>query len=441
MDCGMITLPSTNLCLFGASPDTGNQGVTALYHAVIAGLGSRGVRRLALFDYGRQQRSTCFHVGDAEVVLDRHGAVNTRRIYRIQSQWMLRMAVRAGFTRHPGAKAFLEADAILDASAGDSFTDLYGARRFQSVLLPKLLALRNRIPLILLPQTFGPFRSSRSLRVATKVVRAATMVWARDEQSYSVVRRLTGDAFDPSRHRCGVDMAFLLPAHRPATLPTRIGDWLSEADEEQPVVGFNVSGLIFNDAASAASRFGLRTDYPRAVGTFLAELLERTRARVVLVPHVLTAPGHPESDVRAAEQVRRQLGEQARDRVEVLPPDYSPAELKWIIGQMSWFCGTRMHSTIAGLSSGVPTVALSYSIKTAGVFRTCQMGDCVLELRGSTTSDVVRGLLKSWQRRQAVKQRLAMSLPKVRQAATDQMDEIVKRVTEHRVSGEQDRAS
>ena len=232
-------------------------------------------------------------------------------------------------------------------------------------------------------------------------------------------------------------MAFLLPEHCPAALPERIRGWLSENDEQQPVVGFNVSGLIYNNAANAANCFGLRTDYRRAVVAFLAELLEQTRARVVLVPHVLTAPGHPESDVRAAEQVRRQLGNQAQGRVEVLPPDYSPAELKWIIGRTSWFCGTRMHSTIAGLSSGVPTVALSYSIKTAGVFQTCQMGDCVLELRELATSDVVDGLLKAWRRRRSIKQRLATSIPKVRRSATDQMHEIVKRVTERQVSGEQ----
>lgn len=299
----MITLPSTNLCLFGASPDTGNQGVTALYHAAVAGLGSNGIRRLAVFNSGPGRRSIGIHGDDGRIVLDRYGAANTRRFYRTDSQWMLRTAVRAAFTRHPGAKAFLEADAILDASAGDSFTDLYGVRRFKSVLFPKVLALKMGIPLVLLPQTFGPFRSARALRVAEKVVREATMVWARDERSYSVVRRLAGDAFDPSRHRCGVDMAFLLPAHRPATLPMKIWRWFTEREQRQPVVGFNVSGLIHNDAAKAASRFGLRTDYRQAVGTFLATLLEQTRARVVLVPHVLTAPDHPESDVRAAVHV------------------------------------------------------------------------------------------------------------------------------------------
>ena len=26
-------------------------------------------------------------------------------------------------------------------------------------------------------------------------------------------------------------------------------------------------------------------------------------------------------------------------------------EMKWIVRKLEWFCGTRMHSTIAGLSS------------------------------------------------------------------------------------------
>ena len=139
-------------------------------------------------------------------------------------------------------------------------------------------------------------------------------------------------------------------------------------------------------------------------------------------------------------QVRQQLGEQAANRIAVLPPDYSPHELKWVIQQMSWFCGTRMHSTIAGLSSGVPTIALSYSIKTAGVFQTCQMGDCVLELRDLSTTDVVENLWQAWLSRRSLKERLSKSTPKVIQTALNQIEQIVKRVTELHLSGVQSRA-
>jgi len=40
-----------------------------------------------------------------------------------------------------------------------------------------------------------------------------------------------------------------------------------------------------------------------------------------------------------------------------------------VLSHCSLFAGTRMHSTIAALSSGVPTLNLAYSIKARGVSR------------------------------------------------------------------------
>lgn len=45
------------------------------------------------------------------------------------------------------------------------------------------------------------------------------MAWARDERSFDVLKDLLGDAFDPLRHRSGVDVAFGLPADSRRRMP------------------------------------------------------------------------------------------------------------------------------------------------------------------------------------------------------------------------------
>jgi polysaccharide pyruvyl transferase WcaK-like protein len=55
--------------------------------------------------------------------------------------------------------------------------------------------------------------------------------------------------------------------------------------------------------------------------------------------------------------------------VVLLPPKYNAAETKWIISKMTIFAGARTHSTIASLSSGVPTLSMAYSIKAVGINR------------------------------------------------------------------------
>ncbi len=53
----------------------------------------------------------------------------------------------------------------------------------------------------------------------------------------------------------------------------------------------------------------------------------------------------------------------------LVSPEYNAAETKWIISRMAFFAGARTHSTIAALSSGIPTLSFAYSIKAQGINR------------------------------------------------------------------------
>ena len=375
---------------------------------------------------------------------------------------------------NPAVARLRAADAVLDISGGDSFTDLYGPRRFHNVASSKRLALEAGKPLVLLPQTYGPYRDPRYRALRRTSCRRAALAWARDPRSFEVLQELAGPDFDPQRHRCGVDVAFALearPPHRP--LPEPIATWLGcgtgfqpvgsgpalhrPVDSPQPcsvgppwptltdghrppcrpgegkapaeplsyaaaplapsplgpsvpsVIGFNVSGLIWHDPAGARTRYGFKADYRECVLGFLRRVLRGTDARIVLVPHVLTPPGHYESDPGANAAVQAALADElgAADRLAAVPPVYDPMETKWLIARCDWFCGTRMHACIAALSSGVPTAAIAYSVKTQGVFETCGQGGCVADPRAAGTADVVDRLWTAWQDRAAARTALA----------------------------------
>jgi polysaccharide pyruvyl transferase WcaK-like protein len=116
--------------------------------------------------------------------------------------------------------------------------------------------------------------------------------------------------------------------------------------------------------------------------------------------------------------------------VAVLPALHDPCEVKWVISQLDWFCGTRMHSTIAALSSGVPAAAIAYSPKTLGVFETCGQGAHVADPRQLDTGDVVERLWQSWAAREEARRSLQATLPAVLRRAEEQMDAIVATVQE-----------
>ena len=409
-------------CLLGAAPDTGNLGVSALFHSIVNSIFDRWPdANLTVFDHGRGLREGAVEVGDRTYGIRRVGANLSRRYYRSDNLLNMRVHATLGIN-NPGVSALREADAVLDISGGDSFADLYGPRRFRLMTQPKLMTLEAGSKLTLLPQTYGPFSSPASERIARKIVRGAHVAWARDGRNFETLKQLLGDDFDPVRHRQGLDVAFALPASRPDRLAPGLERWIV-VDRPELLVGVNVSGLIHNPE-NGSRGFGFKADYREIIHCLLVRLLEQTSAHIVLVPHVLAGPGNPEDDRFACLKAASALG--GSDRVQVLDERYNAMEMKWLIGQFDFFCGTRMHSTIAGLSSGVPTAAVAYSKKTLGVFETCGQGEAVADPRSQSTSDAIATIWRTLESRDAVRSALAAAIPDIKRMAEEQMDAILE---------------
>lgn len=419
------------VALLGAAPDTDNEGVTALCVSVLYAFSRFAPgSHIAVFDFGRGSNGLTVRGPQLDLILTRCGGFYTRHIYRAESLWNIRVSAHLGGLWNPGAHLLRAAGAILDITGGDSFTDLYGPWRFRASCLPKQIALELGKPLILLPQTYGPFESPRNRRIAQDIVRRSAMAWARDERSFDVLKDLLGDAFDPVRHRSGVDVAFGLPAVKPSEDALgAVAAWLG--DKSTPLAGVNVSGLLMNRPETAARQYGLQAHYGEAVISLVRRLLRDSGARILLIPHVVTPPGHYESDIEACHRVADAVADAAGGRVAVLPALHDPCEVKWVISQLDWFCGTRMHATIAALSSGVPAAAIAYSPKTLGVFETCGQGAHVADPRQLDTDEVVERLWHSWAAREEARESLRAALPAVLRRAEEQMDAIIRECVAH----------
>jgi polysaccharide pyruvyl transferase WcaK-like protein len=419
---------SFKTCVFGASPGTGNQGVDALCWSTLNGLAERGCTDLHVFGFGAGTQSAVIQRAGGTTPFQLHGFSVGRGIWRSNHLGRARIAAATGLRRNALLHTVADADLVVDVSGGDSFTDLYGRARFQETIAPKEIALRLGRELVLLPQTYGPFQSARSKSAARRVIGAATLAYARDPDSFMRLRELMGERFDPARHREGVDLAFGLQPRDPGTLEPGVARAVHDRGA-RPLIGLNVSGLIANRPDEARVRFGLAGDYLALMRALVMELLDTTDANLLLIPHVHAPSGHFESDLDACRALLRSLPQRlaraATERVAVVTAALDACELKWLIAKTDWFCGTRMHATIAALSSGVPTAALAYSLKTSGVFASCGMADAVVDLRTHAAEAALEQLLDSWRQRARSAAVLMERLPGVLARAGAQLDEIV----------------
>lgn len=420
--------PAPHYCLFGAAPGTNNLGVDALSRGVLGGLARRSPdATFTVFDYRRGARRGGFDHGEGRLEYELLGANHSKRLWRGDTLAVMRAAARLGGLGNRGVRSLRRAAAVLDLSGGDSFTDLYGRHRFETVSMPKRLALELGRPLVLLPQTYGPFEDPGMRAEAARLCRGASSAWARDGRSFDVLKDLLEDAFDPDRHRLGVDVAFAMePRRRAGGLSAGLDRWIDERDGQggPPVVGVNVSGLVWHSEERARA-YGFVLDYRALVEGLVRWLLGETDARVVLVPHVIEAPGHYESDPGAGAELVARLGDLAEGRVLALAPPFEPEEIKAEIGRLDWFNGTRMHATIAALSTGVPASAIAYSPKFRGVFERCDQADGIADPTAMDVEEALGVIADSFKDRAARRERLGATLPGIARTLDEQFESII----------------
>ncbi|WP_373087842.1 polysaccharide pyruvyl transferase family protein [Sneathiella sp.] len=420
--------------LFGAAPDTTNMGVSALFSSTIEGMSKLlPDARFCVFDNGIGKRQVSYEFTETACIeVDQVGMRAGHRYYLPENITTIALASRFnsyGRYLNSVVRELDKCDVVLDISGGDSFSDIYGVKRFLSVVRPKLITLRRQIPLILLPQTYGPYNSPKLRRLAVKAAKGADMAWARDPHSYEILRGMLGDDFDEHKHRSGVDFAFALGMRSAKDLlGPELNALLAQEKNGSPIVGFNVSGLIYNDPAAAKSQYRFKADYREVVQEFCNWLLASTNSTLVIIPHVMSTSESFESDSGASEMVAEKIAPEFRDRFHISPNTLDQNQTKWLISQMDWFCGTRMHSAIAALSTGVAASAIAYSDKTKGVFDTCGQVEEVVDPRILDTAETVERLKASFMRREDIKNSLKKALPHLEDQVDHQMTAIAGRI-------------
>lgn len=252
-------------------------------------------------------------------------------------------SLSAGLPRIAGA--FRRCDLLIDIAEGDSFTDVYGARRYVKQVASKLISLATRTPLVLAPQTIGPFRSRATRALPALILRRAEAVFARDRPSAAFAAQLAPSTVV----QIAADLAVRLPYER------------GSRDDGPVRVGLNVSGLLYNLRAEK-DRFGLRTSYARLVDRLIAEFVSREACELHLVPHVAVGEAGDEDAATCAALAERHEG------VQLAPAFSDPRDAKSYIARMDFFIGARMHACIAAYSAGVPLLPLAYTRKATGLF-------------------------------------------------------------------------
>ncbi len=221
-------------------------------------------------------------------------------------------------------------DFLVESGGGDSFTDIYGLSRLARMAHVHRVASKARIPVVLGPQTIGPFETFTGRAMGRRMLRTARIVLARDPASAEHARVLgrTPDAL-------ATDVVFTLP--QPASIQRRD-------------IVLNVSGLLWSENSHIDFR-----QYRVATRALVRAALADGRSITVL-PHVLDNPSI-DNDVPVSLELKDEFAD-----VELYLPS-SLADARAVLGSAEVVVGSRMHACLNALSAGTAAFPWAYSRK------------------------------------------------------------------------------
>lgn len=275
------------------------------------------------------------------------------------------------------------------AVGGDNYSLDYGIPKSDTAY--DTFVLSHKKPLYYWGASVGPFSGNPKYEIFMKQhLQSITRIFSRESMTtdYLASIGIKENVIDVA------DPAFAMDAVKP-----------SDADElgiENNAVGLNFSPLMAKYVTS-----GNLNEWKNIVAKILKKIQENIDCPLYLVPHVMS------QDYTFMHDVLRMLPN--NDSINLISQKYNAEELKWIIGQMKCFAGARTHSTIAALSTYVPTLSLAYSIKANGINRDIfgNLQYCITPMTRDYANVVSDMFIRMYDTRAIINSSLKERMPKI----------------------------
>jgi len=413
-----------NICLIGVTLDSPNMGMNALTVGTLkAFIRQYPHAELFILEYGKDPVTFNVDIGGEVISVPLLNIRFSKKFYlrnNVAVLLLLALLVRLipfrqirqkMISRDLWLSRIFSSDMVVSMAGGDSFSDIYGLGRLMYVALPQFLALILGKKLILLPQTIGPFESAASKIIAKTILRRAVLIYSRDRGGVAETRELIGVSDTDERVRFCYDVGFVLDPTKPRNNGLEL---ISRKEKEGPIVGVNISGLLYMGGYSRNNMFRLKIDYQKLIPDLIEFIIKKNKATVLLVPHVFGTDG--ESDAVACQEVYSSLKERYDTRLLIASGAYNQSEIKYIIGLCDFFVGSRMHACIAALSQNIPTVSIAYSRKFIGVMQTIGVGDLVADPRILQKDEIFDVIDDAFEKRAEIRGQLEKTMPQVKES-------------------------
>ena len=303
-------------------------------------------------------------------------------------------------------KVIQSADAILSVG-GDNYSLDY---RIPSLLMGiDCLAMNFEKPVILWGASVGPFEKEPSfLPFVSEHLAKISLIAVRESASHSYLKRKLklNNVISMS------DPAFNLSPQKISL--TKF--WPKQKDDG--VLGINISPVI---ERYFSRDYDLRNEFIK----FIRSVVKKYNMSVLLVPHVMPLDGKiKNNDAFYMQSIINSLSDLGSS-VSMMDISLNAAQIKYAISECRFFIGARTHSTIAALSSNVPTISIAYSVKAKGINQDIYGNqDAIINSNEVNERSLMDGLEWLFTNEQILKDNLTLKLNGLREKNAAAMEKV-----------------
>jgi polysaccharide pyruvyl transferase WcaK-like protein len=309
--------------------------------------------------------------------------------------------------------AIAAADLVLSASGGymNATNSLGGNLNIWHLLLPLKLARQIGKPVIMAPQSFGPFGNAWQRRTVARTLDRLQHSFVREDKS---LRLLAEQGVNPGLLSRAIDSGFAFDTNVASQTPTL---------QPQPRIGITARTWLPGTAQTA---------YEQGIAGTIAAVSAGHHAKFSLIPQVTSELY--EDDDRVPERRIAEFARALGAPVEQIDRHLSHHDVKQLYAGLDATIGTRFHSVIFSLTSYVPAIAIEYEHKTSGIMHDLGLEDWVIKIGDVTTPRLTAMLERLLQEHDAYVRHLRAVMPDYI-ARTNTTGPLMKQIYEHSHTG------
>ncbi|KKN19486.1 hypothetical protein LCGC14_0945270 [marine sediment metagenome] len=277
-----------------------------------------------------------------------------------------------------------KSDLIIDIT-GDSFGD-YKSLNVLSIGLRQLPIIFFNKPLIIFPQSLGPFIHFFSKIMARIIFNYSKVIFIRERISLNYIRTFLNN---PQNIFFCIDTAFFLEEN---TEETNYDKFYEKNNESLLIIGIAASQLISSEK------------YIEIFSNLSNQIINSYGHKILLIPHVIDTIAYKNDDRIVLKKIYQNI--HRKEKCLIIEEDLPAPILKKLIGMCDIFIGSRMHSNIAAISSNVPTIAISNSHKFLGIMELYEQGEYVLNVNNLDFNNLINCFNKICDLKDKIKEKL-----------------------------------